>query len=115
MTFSEAVRSVVVEKYIEFSGRASRSEFWWFALASCLLNVFMEVLGFELLGFIVSLALLIPSIAVAVRRFHDLDRTGWWALTLLIPLVNLVIILIFFTRAGTAGTNRHGPDPLAGF
>lgn len=115
MTFAEAIRTVLLEKYIEFSGRAPRSEYWWFLLFAVIVNMLLEVLGIDLVSFVVSAALLIPSIAVTVRRFHDIGKSGWWILTLLIPLLNLILILIWFTRKGESGANAYGPDPLAGF
>ena len=112
MTFPDALRTVLLEKYIDFSGRAPRSEYWWFVLFVAVVNVVMGRFGTDLIAFVVSMALLIPSIAVAIRRFHDIGKSGWWFLTLLIPLLNLILILIWFTRKGETGANAYGPDPL---
>ena len=114
MSFTDAIKTVLMEKFIDFSGRAPRSEYWWFMLFSVLLNIVVSLIGVDLIAVIVSLALLIPSLAVTIRRWHDIGKSGWWTLLLLIPLVNLILILVFFTRKGDDGANDYGPDPLAG-
>jgi len=117
MNMVQAVKSVL-GNYFNFQGRASRSEFWWFSLANFILNLIIVFVHFFspisglVLNIIVSLGLIIPSLAVIVRRLHDVDKSGWnylWALTgigLIFPL------LIWYTRAGTEGRNRFDP-PLA--
>jgi len=103
-----------LKKYAVFEGRARRKEYWMFLLFSVLIEVALEIVG-EILGFsggsrrsvissLYSLAVLIPSIAVAVRRMHDVDKSGWY---ILIPIYNLVLIL----TDGTFGDNQYGPDP----
>lgn len=112
MDFATAVRTVVMEKYANFSGRATRSEYWWFILfyiiAYLVLAVVDYLLGVQLLTAILALGLLIPSIGVGVRRFHDLDKSGWWLLLGLVPLVNLIVIY-WFCQPGTPGANQFGP------
>jgi uncharacterized membrane protein YhaH (DUF805 family) len=94
--------STCFNKYATFTGRAPRSEFWWFWL----LFGFVTLLGSgNLLGF-VWIFILIPYIAVGVRRMHDVGRSGWW---LLFPLVNL----FFLVSPGTLGDNKYGPVPAA--
>jgi uncharacterized membrane protein YhaH (DUF805 family) len=101
----------VLKKYAVFSGRAGRKEYWMFALFSFIIGLvlgFIEVM-FDDSGIVVnlySLATLIPSIAVGVRRMHDIDRSGWW---LLLPIVNLV----FLVQDSQHGDNRFGPNPKA--
>ena len=105
-----------LKKYAVFSGRARRKEYWMFFLFNILIAValgFVEgILGIaaesdeSILAGIYQLAILIPSIAVGVRRMHDTDHSGWW---LLLPIVNLV----FAVTDGTRGDNRFGPDPKA--
>ncbi|MDG4773409.1 DUF805 domain-containing protein [Solwaraspora sp. WMMD792] len=127
MSFTAAVRSVLTQ-YVGFSGRARRSEYWWFALFSLLVSIVTSILdtalgtNFEdstngVIGLLVSLALLLPSLAVAVRRLHDTDRSGWWILIGLIPIIGWIVLLVFYVQNGTAGSNRFGPDPkdVAGF
>jgi uncharacterized membrane protein YhaH (DUF805 family) len=120
MEFTQAVRTALVERYAEFQGRAARSEFWWFVLFYFLVNLVIiaigslsETLG-GILNFIVWLGLLLPSLAVSIRRLHDTDRTGWWILLYLIPVIGTIVLIIFFAQRGTHGDNRFGPDPLGG-
>jgi len=121
MNFGEAIVSGL-RNYFNFSGRALRSEFWFFMLFCVLVPIVGSVvdlflfptLAREGLGPIVvisNLALLVPSIAVAARRLHDIDRTGWWLLITLTIIGNIWLIIWFCTK-GTAGRNRFGPDPL---
>lgn len=115
MDFATAVKTVVMQKYANFSGRAIRSEYWWFILAYIIaylvLAIVDYVLGAQLLTAILSLALLIPSIAVGVRRLHDLDKSGWWLLLGFIPIIGLILIY-WFAQPGTAGANRFGPPAI---
>lgn len=103
-------------KYAVFAGRASRPEYWWFYLF-CLLLVAASVCLDGLLGtrvgqiwgyvsISVNLALVMPSLAVAARRLHDADLSGWWLLLIFMPLA----LLVLFARAGTPGPNRFGPE-----
>ena len=121
MDFQTAIRTVLKNKYATFSGRAARSEYWWFALFCFVVSLILTAIDIVLLSSesfltfdtIFSLAVLVPSIAVGVRRLHDLGRSGWWLLIILIPLIGILILLYFFVQKGTAGPNEHGPDPLA--
>ncbi|MEU4568963.1 DUF805 domain-containing protein [Micromonospora sp. NPDC023956] len=123
MSFTAAVRSVL-SQYVGFGGRARRAEYWWFALFSILVGIVAAILDmvlgtdFEgasssggLVGLIVSLAILLPSLAVAVRRLHDTDRSGWWMLLGLVPIIGAIVLLVFFVQDGTPGPNRFGPSP----
>jgi uncharacterized membrane protein YhaH (DUF805 family) len=112
----------VLKKYAVFSGRARRAEYWYFvlfniivvivlSLIDVLLGTFNIVQGVGLLSGIYSLAVLIPTLAVTVRRLHDIDRTGWWILINLIPLVGTIVLLVFAVTDGTPGNNRYGPNP----
>ena len=118
MGFTEAVRSVIVERYADFQGRAPRSEFWWFVLFYMLLGLAVAVIGAAsdtlgaILNILLTLGLLVPSIAVSIRRLHDTDRTGWWVLLGLIPLIGTIVLIVFSVQRGTDGDNRFGPDPL---
>lgn len=113
----------VIKKYAVFSGRARRSEYWYFVLFTLIISVILGIadnalglvspeVGTGILGGIYSLAVLIPSIAVTVRRLHDTDRSGWWVLVALIPLVGLVL-LVFMIQEGTSEDNQYGPNPKA--
>lgn len=108
MTFSESIKSCF-SNYATFSGRASRSEFWWFVLFCILLAIPLAFLG--PLAPLLLIPLWIPAISVEVRRLHDTDRSGWWFWIALIPIVGL-IKFVWYCRRGTVGENRFGPDPL---
>lgn len=110
MNFQTAVKTCF-NKYIDFTGRASRSEYWWFALFCVVVNVIVALFNIDVLSTIVSLALILPSLAVLVRRLHDDDKSGWWALLLLIPVIGGLIILYFMVIPGTQGPNRFGNQP----
>lgn len=119
MNFKQAVSSGL-GKYATLQGRAPRSEYWWFFLFGILAPCVAGLLDYLLFGYaygvssfytLVQLGLLIPSITVGVRRFHDLGRSGWWMLIMLTGIGVLVTIIWFIFR-GTEGPNRYGPDPL---
>jgi len=118
-----------LKRYAEFSGRSSRAEYWWFVALQWLLIAIAVFIGVSIAGgtgpqqtsplfngFIVPfvlgfLALLIPNIAVQVRRLHDQDRSGWFILLFAIPYVGGLLSIIFMLIPGTRGENRFGPDP----
>jgi len=109
-------------KYAVFEGRAQRKEYWMFVLFNFIIVV---ILGFiegllhtdltvNVLSGIYSLAVLIPSIAVGVRRLHDTDRSGWWMLISLIPIIGMLVLLYFMVLDSNAGSNRFGANPKGG-
>lgn len=110
-------KKVVFENYANFEGRARRSEFWYFQLfnfiISFVLSFVLALISESLIAvsYLFSLAVLIPSIAVGVRRLHDTNRSGWWMLIGLVPLVGAIVLIYFFASEGTAGPNQYGPDP----
>lgn len=114
MSFGTAVSSVF-SQYTGFSGRARRSEFWWYTLFTVIVylvvGVVDAVLKTGILGLIVGLALLLPTLAVTVRRLHDTGRSGWWILIGLIPLVGAIVLLVFECSDSQPGPNRFGPSP----
>ena len=106
----------VLRKYAEFSGRARRREYWTFALISFLIGCALGVIGalvhgLAFLSWVYSLAVLVPSIAVSVRRLHDTGRSGWWLLIGLIPLIGLIVLIVFLATDGEPGDNEYGPNP----
>ena len=124
MNMQTAVKTVL-GKYATFSGRAPRSEFWWFTLAVIILSIIVSIidgavvapmLGFEAfadeagepLRMIESLVLLLPSLAVAVRRLHDIDRSGWWYFIIVIPIIGPLVLLYWYIQPGTDGSNQFG-------
>ncbi len=114
MGMAEAVRSVL-SQYATFSGRARRSEYWWFVLASVIASVVASIvdtaLGVSIVSLILTLSLLIPSLALGVRRLHDIGKSGWWILIGLIPLVGAIVLIVFFCTDSERGPNRWGPSP----
>jgi uncharacterized membrane protein YhaH (DUF805 family) len=121
MSFVEAIQSGF-SNYVNFSGRAVRSEYWYWVLFVVLLSIVTNIIdavisgtsGFAILSTIVSLGLFLPGLAVGIRRLHDLDKSGWWALLIFIPLVGAIILIVWACTRGTMGPNRFGPDPLGG-
>lgn len=111
----------VLKKYFVFSGRARRKEYWYFFLFNILVSLVFAVIdamlgslnanGFGLLSSCYSLAVLIPSIAVSVRRLHDTDRSGWWLFIALIPVIGAIVLLIFMVLDSEAGSNQYGANP----
>ena len=110
--FFDAIGVCLTKKYATFSGRASRSEFWWFVLFYFILSFVAGVVqaGDEQLGAILvivaGLGLFLPNIAVTVRRLHDTDRSGWWFWISLVPFIGLIVLLVFMCMAPTPGRNR---------
>ncbi|WP_406398386.1 DUF805 domain-containing protein [Streptomyces sp. NBC_00879] len=107
----------VLKKYAVFSGRARRQEYWMFALfniiISAVLAVLDKVLGTSFLQPIYAVGVLLPALGVTIRRLHDTDRSGWWILIALIPLVGFIILIVFLATEGKRHENAHGPDPKA--
>ena len=109
-------KRVVLQRYAQFTGRAGRAEFWWYALAALIIGIVFNILMaiasfFVILYFIYALAVLIPGIAVGIRRLHDTDKSGWWLLIGLVPLVGLIVLIVFWATDGTTGPNQYGvPD-----
>ena len=106
MSFMEAVKSCF-SGYVNFSGRASRSEFWWFELFGILCALVVWPLGDFVAG-LISLALLLPSLAVCVRRLHDTGKTGLWLLIFFIPFIGALVLLLFFVQPSADGSNDYG-------
>lgn len=98
MTFQESIK-ICFSKYAEFSGRADRSEYWWFELFLLLLMVGAGLMN-ETLSNLVSLAVLLPSLAVGARRLHDIDKSGWWQLLYLIPIIGWLVLIYWASQPG---------------
>ena len=109
MNFSAAI-SACFTKYADFNGRAGKPEYWWFSLFLLLVSAAGTVLSHGAAA-LVSLATLVPSLAVAARRLHDTDRSGWWQLLWLVPFIGWIVLIIFLVGDGTAGDNRYGSRP----
>jgi len=116
--FADAVKSCL-SKYATFSGRSRRSEYWWFYLFYTLVviaGVIIDaVLGTDpILYVLTALGLFVPTLAAAIRRLHDIDKSGWWYLVGFIPLVGFIILIVWGCKDGTRGPNRFGADPKGG-
>ena len=111
-----------LKKYAVFSGRARRKEYWFFALWYLIIMIGLAIIdgvlglhigGAGVLQTLYGLAILIPSLAVTVRRLHDTGRTGWWVLIVLIPIIGFIVLLVFMCLDSEPGENQHGPSPKA--
>jgi len=108
---------VVKENYANFEGRARRSEYWYFVLVNLLISIVLGVIDYVIgsdIGIIrgiYSLAVLVPSIAVAVRRLHDIGKSGWFLFVVLIPIAGAIWLLVMLCREGDTGPNEYGSDP----
>lgn len=116
MNMEQAVRSVL-GKYADFSGRARRSEYWfWYltvVIAYVVALIIDQVIGVPIVTIIVALAVIVPTLAVGVRRLHDTDKSGWFILIGLIPFVGAIVLLVFFVMDSTPD-NQYGPNPKGG-
>ena len=109
----KSVETVVFKNYVNFEGRATRPEYWWFTLAYAIVNIILSLIpraGTILSGFL-GLAVLIPSIGVAVRRLHDINKSGWWLLIALVPIVGYIIVILWFVKPSDNGENKYGERP----
>ena len=113
-----------LRKYGVFGGRARRKEYWYFVLFNIIIGIVLAVIdvatgsfsaevGMGLLSGIYFLAVLIPSVAVTVRRLHDTDHSGWWFLISLIPIIGAIVLFVFTVQDSNAGENKYGPSPKA--
>lgn len=117
MFIIENFKTIVMNKYFNFEGRATRSEFWYFMLAvfaiAVVLSIIEGVLGTGgFIGMIFSLAMLLPNISVATRRLHDTGKSGWWQLIALTG-IGAIVLIVFWVMDSEAGSNKYGPNPKA--
>jgi len=120
MNFTQAITSGF-QNYVNFKGRAARSEFWYWVLFAFIAGIVAGLIdlvlfgaaGISLLQNLVGLALFLPGLAVSVRRLHDIDRTGWWIL-IAFTVIGIIVLIAWDCIRGTVGPNRFGPDPLGG-
>lgn len=106
---------VIKQHYFDFTGRATRQQFWMFVLFNFIISLILSVLGrmdniigtlFTVINALYGLAVLLPSLGIAVRRLHDTDRSGWWLLISLVPFVGAIVLLVFYVLPGNQGKNR---------
>jgi uncharacterized membrane protein YhaH (DUF805 family) len=128
MDFATAVKKVLLQDYANFQGRSQRSEYWWFLLFALIVGfvigiiqgILAAIIGNagtmigSLITIVFELGILVPSIAVTVRRLHDLDRSGWWIFIALVPILGPILLIIWYCTKGSLGPNRFGEDPLPG-
>jgi uncharacterized membrane protein YhaH (DUF805 family) len=110
MNFIDAIRICFV-KYVDFTGRAPAAEYWYFALFGFIAGICLSIV-YAPLGIAFDLAILLPDLAVAVRRLHDFDRSGWWLLLGLIPIIGWIVLLIWYCKPSDPLPNRFGDPPL---
>ena len=110
-------KRVVLENYTNFTGRARRAEFWWYFLANLIITIVLNIIDAALgwgsgyggiLSGIYALAVLLPGLAVGIRRLHDADKSGWWLLLVFIPIVGIIVLIVFWATDGTPGANDYG-------
>jgi uncharacterized membrane protein YhaH (DUF805 family) len=117
----------VKNRYVDFKGRSTRSEFWYFMLFYVIIGLILVVfdsLLFSsgstdaggswtggLLSTLLSLGLLLPSLGLSIRRLHDIGKTGWWVLISLVPLIGFIVLLIFYVKDSQPGSNEYGSNP----
>ncbi len=123
MDFQTAVKTCF-QKYVTFSGRARRKEYWFWFLFSFVSIIVVSIIDKNLflgnaygkngpLYTIFLLGTFLPGLSVFIRRLHDLDKSGWWALILIIPVIGFIVGIVWASMKGTVGDNRFGPDTLA--
>lgn len=111
----------VLKKFAQFDGRSRRAEYWYFVLFNLIISFGLTFIGNMVFGSgstaasalsgIYSLGVLIPAIAVGIRRLHDTGRSGWWLLIALIPLIGAIVLLVFMVQDSESGTNAYGGNP----
>lgn len=109
--------TVIKEHYADFKGRARRQEFWMFMLVNWVIAVVLGIVGnllhFGLLGSIYSLAVLVPTLGVGVRRLHDMGKSGWWYLICLVPVLGAIYLIYLWCQDSQAEANEWGANPKA--
>ena len=109
--FVDAIRN----KYATFGGRAHRTEYWMFTLMIVIIALVLAmidgIIGKQILSTVFSLATLLPSLAVGARRLHDTNRTGWWLLIGIVPLVGVIVLIVFLVQDSQPGSNPYGANP----
>ncbi len=109
----------VLKKYAVFNGRAGRKEFWMFVLFNLIISLLLSLIeglfsdSTSILSGLYSLAILVPSLAVAVRRLHDTNRSGWWLFLILLPIVGPIVLIVFYAMAGDKAANKYGEVPAS--
>ncbi len=121
MGFMDAVKNVLLNNYVNFDGRASRSEYWWWVLATIPMSFPFFILDVTVFGWgiedptwfqnIFGAAIFLPGLGVVFRRLHDSGRSGWWLLIGLIPCVGFIVLIVFLAQDGEPYPNQYGEVP----
>lgn len=117
MTFQDSVKSGF-QNYVNFSGRSTRSAYWYWVLFALILSIVTSLIDVALftdmrpINLITSLAVFLPGLAVSARRLHDVNRSGWWML-IAFTIIGIIPLLIWYCSPGTDGGNDYGPPPLS--
>ncbi len=114
MSLLDNWKRVVFSRYAMFNGRAGRAEYWLFVLVNAVVQIFLFALAqasaiFLILYFAFAVAILIPSLALGIRRLHDTGRSGWWLFISLVPCVGVIVLIVFLATQGPASPNQYGP------
>ena len=117
LSFKEAVETVLMQNYCNFTGRASRSEYWWYVLFNACVSIAVAIVFcwsqdvYNIVNGVVCLALLLPGLGVAVRRLHDINKSGWWLLIGLVPILGAILLIVWFCKDSDMTPNEYGPVP----
>ena len=105
----------IKNKYANFTGRASRKEFWMFTLFYVLIYIAVAIVGavvkFPALAFLFSLGIIIPVVAITTRRLHDIGKSGWWQIIEVIPVIGPIVMIVWLVHGSDTGENKYGPNP----
>ena len=117
MSFQDAVRTVLTQKYVDFQGRARRSEYWYFFLfyvaLAIVANIIDRAIGVQIVAGLLGVALLLPNLGVAIRRLHDTGHSGWWILIALTG-IGILLLIFWYAKDSDPGPNTYGPSPKEG-
>ena len=115
MGFFDWYVSCIKDHYVDFEGRARRTEYWMYQLVNVLVVIVVgliaRMLHLEVLSSLYSLAVLLPTLAVTPRRLHDTDRSAWWILIGLVPVIGWIWLIVLMVLEGNQGSNQYGADP----
>jgi uncharacterized membrane protein YhaH (DUF805 family) len=118
MGFGQAIASGFAN-YVNFSGRATRPQYWYFVLFLFIVGIVAVLIDFGVFNAtdigptnaIFTLATFLPSLAVTIRRLHDIGRTGWWVFLAFVPIIGIIVLIVWACQRGEAGPNAYGPPP----
>ncbi|MGJ8562693.1 MAG: DUF805 domain-containing protein [Alphaproteobacteria bacterium] len=109
----------ITKNYFNFNGRTSRMGYWHYLLGYLVFAIIVALVASKLgqtgamISNLISLALFLPAVGIGARRLHDIGKSGWWQLIMLVPLVGIIVLIVFFAKAGDAGANQFGEVPPA--